>query len=141
VSVTETGDATPGWAASDHPEDVVLAYHRAIDAGHATEGIGLFTEDALFQARGSELTGRDAILGFLTEREAQRDRHTVHVVANAVARRRAADEAEVAALILLHVRQPDGGYALERVLDTVHVLRRNRGGWQICKRYSSPLHP
>jgi len=67
--------------------ETVLAYHRAIDTGHATDAISLFTEDAVFQARGTELVGRDAISGFMTDREAQVGRHTVHVVANVVVRR------------------------------------------------------
>lgn len=47
---------------------------------------------------------------------------------------------ELGALILLHVRQTDGSYELERVLDTTHVVTREVGGWKIHRRLSSPLH-
>ena len=121
-------------------EDLVLAYHRAIDTGRATAGTQCFTEDALFQAKGVELVGREAIAGFFADREAQTDRHTVHVVANASVVRAQSDEIELSALILLHVRQANGGYVLERVLDTTHVVTRGPSGWQIHRRYSRPLH-
>ena len=120
--------------------ETVLAYHRAIDTGHATDAISLFTDDAVFQAKGTELLGRDAIRVFMTDREAQAERHTVHVVANLVVRRAQDDEVELSALVLLHVRQPDGGYALERVLDTTHVVTRDLSGWKIHRRLSRPLH-
>lgn len=121
-------------------EDVVLAYHRAIDTGRATDGLDLFTEDAVFQAKGRELVGREAIGGFLADRESQTDRHTVHVVANVSVVREGSDEIELNALVLLHVRHADGRYVLERVLDTTHVVTRSSSGWQVHRRFSRPLH-
>jgi ketosteroid isomerase-like protein len=121
-------------------QEVVLAYHRAIDTGRATAGVELFTDDATFQAKGIELVGREAIGGFLADRESQTDRHTVHVVANVSVVRAESDEIELSALVLLHVRHADGRYVLERVLDTTHVLTRGPSGWQIHRRFSRPLH-
>lgn len=138
VAVDLTEDATAHLQAA---ADVVFAYHRAIDSGRATEGIELFAEDAVFQAKGMELIGRAAIAGFLTEREAQTDRHTMHVVANTTARSSESNQIELTGFVLLHVRRLDGRYELERVLDTTHVLRPCASGWQILKRLSRPLHP
>lgn len=121
-------------------EEVVLAYHRAIDTGHATDGLELFTADATFQAKGMELVGREAISGFLADRESQTERHTVHVVANVSVLREESDEVELSALVLLHVRHADGRYVLERVLDTTHVVTRGSSGWQVHRRSSRPLH-
>jgi len=115
-------------------------YHGAIDRGRATEAIDLFTEDAVFQARGEELIGRAAIAAFLVERQAQIGRHTVHLVANERVIAAAVGEARVQAIVLLHVRQPDGRYLLERVLDTEHVLYCRASGWRIHRRLSRPLH-
>ena len=133
----DVGEVTQGLAALE----VVVAYHRNIDLGRASAGIDLFEPDAVFQARGLELVGREAIAGFLADREAQRDRHTVHVLANQVVRQVSTDEIEVLALVLLHVRQPDGSYTLERALDTTHVVRRGPAGWLIHQRLSRPMHP
>ncbi len=131
----------------DHPEpsvraaeEVVLAYHRAIDDGRASEGIALFTDDAVFQAKGMHLVGRDAIAGFLNERQYQTERHTVHVVTNVRVTRGQPNEIELSALVLLHVRQADGRYDLERVLDTTHVMTRSAAGWRVHRRLSQPLH-
>lgn len=121
-------------------QEVVLAYHRAIDTGRALEAVGLFSDDAVFQAKGVELVGRDAITGFLADRQAQTGRHTVHVVANVSVVREDRDEVELRAFILLHVVQPDGRYDLERVLDTTHVIGRSAAGWRVQRRSSQPLH-
>jgi len=121
-------------------EEVVLAYHRAIDTGRATAGVELFTDDAIFQAKGVELVGREAIGSFLADRESQTDRHTVHVVANVSVVRAESDEIELSALVLLHVRHADGSYVLERVLDTTHVVTRGSSGWRVHRRFSRPLH-
>jgi len=74
------------------------------------------------------------------DREARTDRHTVHVVANPVTTETSNDTVEVSALIMLHVRNAEGGYALERVLDTVHRFRSTACGWKIVSRTSTPLH-
>lgn len=125
---------------ADAAQEVVLAYHRAIDTGRASEGIVFFTDDAVFQAKGMHLVGRKAIAGFLNERQSQTERHTVHIVANVSVVRAQPDEVELAALVLLHVRQDDGRYDLERVLDTTHVVTRTAAGWRVHRRLSQPLH-
>lgn len=120
---------------------VLVEYHRAIDTGRATAALEHFAEDAVFEARGHRFTGREEIRGFLTEREAMTDRASVHVVANVRTVSGATpDEPALSALVLLHARRPDGSYALERVLDTVHRFRRCGDCWCITSRESSPLH-
>lgn len=122
---------------------VVAGYHREIDSGRATAGIGAFDEHAEFEAHGRTYRGRAEILEFLTAREANTGRQTVHVLANETVSAPASDEQriELRAFVLLHVRQPDGAYRLERVLDTVHHLRRADQQWRITRRTSTLLHP
>ena len=123
------------------PQDAVLEFHRRIDAGRARSALGLFETDATFQAQGRELVGRGAIAEFLAERERLTDRHTVHVCANAQVREEGGT-ATVTGHVLLFVRRPgDGGYDLERVLETEHLVRRGESGWLIARRLSRPLHP
>lgn len=120
---------------------VLVDFLAAIDRGRATEALELFTPDASFAARGKQLHGRDEIASFLAAREADRERHTAHLIANAVVRRATRGELELTALVFLHERRPDGRYEIERVLDTVQVFRRTDTGWRICRRTTSPLHP
>jgi SnoaL-like domain len=124
---------------------LVVGYHRDIDSGRAAAGISAFAEDAEFEAHGRVLRGREEILGFLSAREANTGRRTVHVIANEVVTGRDGEvddnPVELRAMILLHVRQPDGSYLLDRVLDTVHQFRCSEGEWQITRRASRPLHP
>ncbi|MGC4897489.1 nuclear transport factor 2 family protein [Micromonospora sp. DT31] len=119
----------------------VLTYHRHIDAGTASAGIDCFTEDATFEARGERLQGKAEIAGFLAHRQGQTDRHTVHTITNPLVTG-TAERAVVTAFVLLHVRQPDASYRLERVLDTVHELVPDDAGrWRVAVRRSRPLHP
>lgn len=87
---------------------VLIDFLAAIDHGHATTAVDLFTDDASFAAGGQQLHGRDAISRFLAEREAEIERHTVHLVANEVSRQVTDSEVELDALIVLFVRQPTG---------------------------------
>jgi SnoaL-like domain len=139
VTLAARGDAVSQCRA------LVVGYHRDIDSGRATAGIQAFAEDAEFEAHGRVLRGRDQILGFLSAREANTGRQTVHVIANEVVTRRDSEvednPVELRAMILLHVRQPDGSYLLDRVLNTVHQFRCSGGDWQITRRTSKPLHP
>jgi ketosteroid isomerase-like protein len=131
---------------TDHADAVaacralVLRYHRDIDRGRATAGIDVFAENAEFTVRGQIMRGRGEILGFLTDRERQTDRHTVHVIANEVVVAADDDHAELDAFVLLHGRQADGGYHLDHVLDTRHTFRRDGDTWLITRRTSVPLH-
>ena len=117
---------------------LVLGYHRDIDGGRATAGIGAFADDAEFEAHGRVFRGRGEILGFLTDREADTQRQTVHVLANGTVTGQDDDRIELCAVVLLHVRQPDGTYRLERVLDTVHQLCRGR---RRVADHEAHLHP
>lgn len=119
---------------------VLVDFLAAIDRGHATQALGLFTPDATFDARGVPFQGRDEIASFLADRESQ-DRHTAHLIANEVVRHANDDEIEITALLFLHERQADGNYRLERVLDTTQLFRRTPDGWRIHQRTTAPLHP
>ena len=119
---------------------VIIDYHGDIDRGRAAAAIRFFDEDAQFEARGEVLRGRDQILRFLENRQAQTERHTVHVIANAVTIEATADTVEISALVVLHARNEHGRYEVERVLDTVHRFRTTESGWKITSRRSSPLH-
>ncbi len=129
--------------AVDRCRALVAGYHRDIDSGRATAGIHAFTDDAEFEAHGRIHRGRAEILEFLRSREADTARQTVHVLANELATGPDVPngEIELRAMVLLHVRQPDGTYALDRVLDTVHRLRCIDGEWLVGHRSSRPLHP
>ncbi|MEV0219800.1 hypothetical protein [Streptomyces sp. NPDC050704] len=91
-----------------HCRALVVGYHRDIDGGRATAGIGAFAAGAEFEAHGRAFRGRDETLQ---------------------------------AMVLLHVRQPDGAYVLDRVLGTVHRFRHSGGEWRITHRTSRPPHP
>ncbi len=119
---------------------LIVNYHGDIDRGRASAAIQYFDDDAEFEARGERLRGREQILKFLTDREAQTGRYTVHVVANPVTVESSHDTVEISALIMLHVRHQDGEYALERVLDTRHRFRSTPTGYKIVSRTSTPLH-
>lgn len=123
-----------------HCRELVLGYHHAIDSGRATAGIGAFADDAEFEAHGRVFRGREEVLGFLTEREAKVDRHTVHMIVNDTTAVRG-QAIEMHAVVLLNVRRVDGSYGLERVLDTVHTFRQVEGNWRIASRTSRQLHP
>ncbi len=117
---------------------VLIDFLAAIDHGHATTAVDLFTDDASFAARGQQLQGRDAISWFLAEREAETERHTVHVVANEVARQITDNRVELDALIVLLVRQPTG-YSIDRILDTTQVFSWTEAGWRIACRSTRPV--
>ncbi len=119
----------------------LVDFLSAIDHGHATAALELFTEDASFAARGQQLHGRDAIARFLRERQAESGRHTVHVLANEVIRSATADRLELTAMLLLHEREPGGSYAIHRALDTSQTFHRNHDRWRIHDRSTHPIHP
>jgi ketosteroid isomerase-like protein len=119
----------------------LIDFLAAIDHGHATTALDLFTDDASFAARGQQLHGHEAIGAFLDEREAETERHTVHVVTNDVLRSASDDEIVLSAMLLLHERDSDGRYAIQRVLDTTQTFRRDRDRWRIRDRSTRPIHP
>ena len=140
MSTTETTvpDRTAG--ALDCLQSIV-SYHGDIDRGRATQGIRYFAEDASFQARGRNLAGREAILGFLADREANTARRTLHVISNPVTTFDGDDALSIAAMIVLYAMDESGAYVVENVLDTVHRFVRSAAGWLIVDRTSHRLHP
>lgn len=131
--------------AGSHCLALVVGYHHDIDRGPATAGIDVFADGAEFQAHGRVFRGRSGILDFLRAREADTARQTVHIPADELTTTQAGGphgkSVQVQALILLHVRRPDGAHVLDRVLDTAHQIRRTGGKWRITRRTSRPLHP
>lgn len=119
----------------------LIDFLATIDHGQATAALDLFTHDASFAARGRQLHGHQEISAFLREREAETDRHTVHVVTNDVVRSANDDEVVLSAMLLLHERGSDGRYAIHRVLDTTQTFRRDRDRWRIRDRSTQPIHP
>jgi uncharacterized protein (TIGR02246 family) len=121
---------------------VLIEFLAAIDHGHASTALALFTNDASFTARGQQLQGHDAISEFLTERESETDRQTVHVVANETARTDDTHEAvTLEAILILLVRNEAGHYVTDRVLDTTQQFVPTPAGWRIARRDTVPLHP
>lgn len=135
---TPSGTCTDGSVRQCHA--AIVDFLAAIDRGHASQALGLFTPDASFAARGEQLQGREQIAAFLAGREAE-DRHTAHLIGNEVVRRCTDDEVEITALLFLHELQPDGQYRLQRVLDTTQLFRRAHDRWLIHRRTTTPLHP
>lgn len=114
---------------------VLVTFLAAIDHGHATTAVNLFTADALFTARGQQLHGRDAISQFLTTREAETDRHTIHVIANETIRGSDANETiTLEAVLILLLRSEAGNYGIDRVFDTTQDFVRTPTGWKIASR-------
>lgn len=129
-----------GSAAACHA--VLVDFLAAIDHGHAPTALDLFTPNASFTARGRQLHGRDAINGFLTKREAESDRRTVHIIANQTVR---VDETREAltldAVLILLVRDKVGHYFIDRLLDTTQQFVPTPAGWRISHRDTAPFHP
>jgi uncharacterized protein (TIGR02246 family) len=121
---------------------VLVEFLAAIDHGHASTALDLFTEDASFTARGQQLHGREAISGFLTQREVETDRQTVHIIANETARTDDTREAvTLDAVLVLLVRNEAGQYVIDRVLDTTQQVVPTPAGWRITSRDTTPFHP
>ncbi|MBN9035922.1 MAG: nuclear transport factor 2 family protein [Rhizobiales bacterium] len=120
--------------------DRICAYHYDIDRGAATKGIVHFTDDAVFEAQGKRYEGRDGVMSFLTNREAQTDRHTVHVITGPRFSRGDDGSLLVGTIILISVRDAEGQYTISKAVDTVHRFVETRDGWLIASRLSKPLH-
>lgn len=119
---------------------VLIGFLSAIDHGRATEGLGVFTDDACLTARGERLQGHEAIKRFLAQREAETHRHTVHVIANDTIQQTDGQLLELRTTLILHVRQPDGTYCIEGILESTQTFRRTDAGWRINHRDVWPLH-
>ncbi|MEJ7786653.1 MAG: nuclear transport factor 2 family protein [Solirubrobacteraceae bacterium] len=120
--------------------DTLVAFLAAIDRGHASAAIDCFTDDATMNARGQQLHGHAEIAGFLAERETDPERRTAHVLTNHTARQTAEGIIEIDAILVLLVHNATGAYAIDRVLNTTHSLRRTDTGWKITRRTTHPLH-
>jgi nuclear transport factor 2 (NTF2) superfamily protein len=132
----------PATHASDAAQcrAVLIRFLAAIDHGRATDALNLFTEDASLTARGEKLQGREAISRFLGQREAETDRQTTHVIANETAGPAGDQRLELRATLILYVREPTGGYVVERILDTVQTFLRTGSDWRIHDRQLWPVH-
>lgn len=119
---------------------VLIELLAAIDHGRATEALALFTDDASLTDRGEQLQGLEAISDFLAQREAETHRQTAHVIANEILRQTDDQRLELLATLILHVRQPDGTYLIERVLESTQTFRATSAGWRITQRDVWPLH-
>lgn len=118
----------------------VIAYHYDIDRGAATNGLAHFAEDAVFEAHGQRYVGREGIMAFLKHREAQTERQTVHVITGPRFSRAEDGSIFIGALALINVRNVEGQYTVNRVLDMVHRFAETTEGWLIAERRSKPLH-
>lgn len=119
---------------------VLIRFLAAIDHGRATDALNLFTEDASLVARGEHLRGREAIGRFLGQREAETERQTAHVIANETADPADDQCLDLRATLILYVREPSGGYVVERILDTVQTFRRTDSDWRIQDRQVWSVH-
>lgn len=140
MSTTETTVPNRTESAVDCLQSIV-AYHGDIDRGRAIQGIRYFADHARFQARGQNLTGREAILGFLANREANTARRTLHLISNPVTTFEGDDALSIAAVVVLYAMDESNVYVMENVLDTVHRFTRSNDGWLIVDRTSQRLHP
>jgi uncharacterized protein (TIGR02246 family) len=138
--MTRPTSSHPANAAACHA--VLVEFLAAIDHGHATTALDLFTADASFTARGQQLQGLDAISRFLTEREAETYRQTIHIIANETARTDDTGEAiTLDAVLVLLVCNEAGHYLTDRVLDTTQQFVPTPAGWRITSRRTAPFHP
>ncbi|CAN5619392.1 hypothetical protein BH24ACT15_BH24ACT15_03790 [soil metagenome] len=133
-----TPDRADGAAAC---HAVLVEFLAAIDHGHASTALNLFTEDASFTARGQQLQGRTAISEFLAQRQAETDRQTAHIIANETTRTdHTHGEITLDAVLVLLVRDEAGNYLTDRVLDTTQQFMPTPAGWRIATRHTTPFH-
>ena len=120
--------------------DVVLALYGAIDAGAATSAAPLFTKDAVWETSARRAEGIEAIAQFLGDREADRERRTIHAVSNIRTSSNADDHLEIGVLLTVYTPAPAGGippWAVDHVGGAKHVLRFEDGHWRIASRTPS----
>ena len=130
-----------------------LAIHRLssdfgyfVDRGRATECAVLFTPDARLifnpsSAKAVTLDGAEAILGFLTNREAMRHVTTRHLATNF--RLTGVSEGEVHGHSLLTVYRSDGEGRephVSAVCDITEIFQKQAdGGWKIAERVTEVI--
>jgi hypothetical protein len=120
--------------------DTVYLFHRHIDRGQATRSAELVAPDADFTIRGQRMQGHAAVLDFLTWREAQVDRHTLHVLTSSIVTRSEPSVLSVESVLLMHARDDEGVLRLGDAYDIVHGLVLHDGRWLIRDRTMSPVH-
>lgn len=62
------------------------------------------------------------------------------MIANEIIQQTDDQRLELRATLILHVRQPDGSYLIERVLESTQTFRATNAGWRISQRDVWPLH-
>lgn len=120
--------------------NVVLALYGAIDAGEASSAAPLFTQDAVWQTTARRAEGIEAIAQFLGDREADRERRTIHAVSNIRTSSTEEDHLEIDVLLTVYTPTPSGqspSWAVEFVGGVTHVLRLDDGEWRIASRTPS----
>ncbi len=120
---------------------VLVEFLAAVDHGHASTALDLFTADASFTARGQQLHGHDAISRFLAQREAETERQTAHIITNETVQASNDGALTLAAVLVLLVRSEAGHYVTDRVLDTAQQFMPTPTGWRITSRHTTPFHP
>ena len=135
---TTTDETTP-TGARDPAFSIVLGLYEAIDSGRATAALDLFAADAVFEGPTGLLEGAAEISGFLTARERNTERRTVHVLNNVVIRQLDERDVEVRGVMMIYTPDAVGHWQLERVLRVRHVVRTVEGATQIVARLREPL--
>jgi hypothetical protein len=118
-------------------EALFHAFHGLIDDGRARAAIDLFVDEAVFELRGEEHRGRDAILRFLTAREARADRRTRHAGTNFRFRLTSENTATASALLIVFAAHDDETPPArpEAVTDCEMAFRHSPAiGWRITER-------
>lgn len=126
-------------AAADLALSVVLRLYEAIDSGRATEAIPLFTEDAVLEHPDHALEGAEEISAFLTRREADTERHTVHLFTNVLTRQLDDGDIEVRGVMMIHMPDATGAWQMMRLLRVRHLLRLVDAEFLIGARLREPL--
>lgn len=121
--------------------EVVYLFHRHIDRGQATKALDLVADDADFTIRGQRMRGRAEVGEFLTWREQQTDRKTLHLIQHPVMSRGPGAEVRVDAVLAMHSRDDAGTLRLDNAFEITHTLVPADGGWRIRDRAMSPIHP
>jgi hypothetical protein len=121
------------------PADVVLALYEAIDSGYATRAGTLFTDDAIFDHPEQTFRGIDEIRGFLSRREGDTSRHTVHVLNNTRIAELPGGERDVSSVVFIYSPDAEGEWGLHRVVRMRHVVRSLEGQYRIATRVIEPL--
>ena len=119
---------------SESALDVVLALYEAIDTGHATEGASLFADDAVFDHPEKVFRGIEEIRGFLSARESDADRHTIHVLGNTRVSEAPDGAREISSVVFIYSPGAEDDWHLHRVARMRHTVQVVDGQWRIVSR-------